>query len=86
MRPNTVLRPDFCSDWRGCFIAIAVGRDTGGGVNAQVRVDIDKPWCNPFARRIDDSGVWGDGSCSDPFDSPIADIRARIVEPLTVSS
>ena len=66
--------------------AIAVRRDTGGGVNAQVRVDMDKPWCNPFARRIDDSGAWGDGSCSDPFDSPIADIQACIVEPLTVSS
>jgi hypothetical protein len=66
--------------------AIAVRRDTGGGVNAQVRVNIDKPWCNPFARRIDDSGVWDDGSCSDPFDSPIADMQARIVELLTVSS
>ena len=86
LRPNAVFRPHFCGDGRCGLVAVAVSGYPWRGINAEMRMNVNEAWRDPFSLGVDNGGVWRCAAFTHPFNAPIADEEASVVHPPAIAS
>ena len=83
--PYAVFRPYLRGDRSSRLVAVTVSGDPWRGVDAKMRVNIDKTGGDPAVTGIDFGGIRNDLALANPLDPALCDVEVRLVKAAAIT-